>query len=62
MLLPIGYQDLTNAESSNLNSRKFQQPFCGLFHIAKAIIATAFMLDTPAHLKMPNVVNVSCLK
>jgi transposase InsO family protein len=61
-LLPIGYANLTKSESSNLNSRKFQQPFCGPFRITEAIGTNAFRLDTPAHWKMPNVFNVSRLK
>ena len=61
-LLPIGYANLTKSELSNLNSRKFQQLFCGPFRITEAIGVNAVRLDTPAHWKMPNVFNVSRLK
>jgi hypothetical protein len=36
-LLPIGYANLTKSELSYLNSRNFQQPFCGPFRFTKAI-------------------------
>jgi hypothetical protein len=58
-LLLIGYVNHTKSESASLNSRKFPQRFWGPFHITKAIGASAFRLNTPAHWKMPNVFNVS---
>jgi len=61
-LLPIGYANVTKSESASLNSRKFQQPFCGPFRITEAIGANGFRLNTPADWKMPNVFNVSRLK
>jgi hypothetical protein len=61
-LFPIGNANLTKLESANLNSTKFQQPFCGPFRIPEAIGANALRSNTLAHCKMPNVFNVSCLK
>jgi len=61
-LLLIGYANLTEFKSPNLNSRKFQQSCFGPFRITKAIGANAFRLNTPAHWEMPNVFNVSHLK
>jgi len=54
-LLLISYANLTKSESTNLNSRKFQQPFRGPLCITEAISAKAFWLNTPAHWTMPNV-------
>jgi hypothetical protein len=60
-LLPIGYANLTKSQFANLNSGEFQQSFCRPCCITKAIGASSFRLNTPAHWKMPNVFNVSYL-
>jgi hypothetical protein len=61
-LLLIGYANLSNSESANVNSRTFQQPFCVTFRITKAISTNSFRMNTLHHWKMPNVFNFSHLK
>jgi len=61
-LLPVSYANVNSTANDNVNSRKFQHPYAGLFTILKFAGENAFVLDIPAHWRLHLVFNVTCLK